>query len=73
MTVVDYFQAIKRVNALASRRATGTPAELAQKLDIPPRSLYRLIEVMKELDIPIAYNRHCRSYVLHGTSGHPIA
>ncbi len=73
MGIIDYFNAMRRVMALARRRATGTPAELAGRLDIPERTLYRMIDVMKELEIPITYNKQYRSYELSETKDKLIA
>jgi len=57
--VVDFFL---RVDDLIGRQATGTPAELAQTLDIGERSVYRLIGKLKRRNLPIAYCRLRRSY-----------
>lgn len=55
---------MRRVISLARLQSTGTPTELADRLGIPERTLYRMIETMKELEIPISYNRHRRTYTL---------
>ncbi len=47
---------IERIDQLARLHATGTPTELASRLGISKAKLYRVIDVMKELQAPIVYN-----------------
>ena len=46
-----------RIDDMIYRKATGTPAELAETLGVSERSLYRFIRKMKCLDLPIASSR----------------
>lgn len=62
MTFLEKLEAMKRVDALIRRKATGSPDELAAKLDISRRCLYDLINQMKALDAPIEYNSQRKSY-----------
>lgn len=49
---------------LIRQKRTGTPKELAEKLDISERWLYNIMEELKtELDCPIRYDRKRRSYI----------
>lgn len=41
---------------------TGTPKELAGHMNISVRSLYKLIEYLKDLKAPIRYDRVCSTY-----------
>lgn len=46
------------------RKSTGQPEELANKLDISERWLYKFLrELKEEFDCPITYNHHQQSYV----------
>ncbi len=45
---------------------TGTPKELANFMNISERSLYKLIEQLKELTAPICYNRTSNTYFYDG-------
>lgn len=62
MRFIDKISLIDRIHLLAKRKATGTPEELADKLNISPRTVYRLIKEMKELGAPIYYNDIRSSY-----------
>jgi response regulator of citrate/malate metabolism len=54
---------IKRIDALTRIKATGSPIEFAEKLDISPSTLYQYILVMKKtLQVPISYCKVRRSY-----------
>ncbi|MBS2209820.1 HTH domain-containing protein [Carboxylicivirga mesophila] len=46
---------MERIDRLIKRNATGTPNELAERLNISKASLYRVIDVMKEFGAPIEY------------------
>jgi transcriptional antiterminator len=45
---------------------TGTPKELANFMNISERSLYKLIEQLKDLTAPICYNRTSNTYFYNG-------
>src|SRR5690606_3851184 len=45
---------------------TGTPKELANYMNISERSLYKLIEQLKDLTAPICYNRCSNTYFYEG-------
>lgn len=53
---------VTRVDDLVYRKATGTPAELAEKLGSSERTVYRFINKLKSLDLPIAYSRQRKTY-----------
>lgn len=64
MALYDYLNRIRRLDALIRQKRTGSPKELAEKLDISERWLYILLDELKtELDCPISYDRRRRSYV----------
>lgn len=45
------------------RKATGTPKQLAQKLEISERQLYNLIDLMRDLGAPVRYSQSSQSYL----------
>jgi len=47
--------------------ATGTPAELAEKLEISTGSLFQVIKVLKDLKAPIVFDIAMQSYVYEET------
>ena len=63
MNFLDHLALVKRLDALIRRKATGTPTQLAQRLEISRASLYRYIDDLKGLGAPIAYCYHRRSYL----------
>lgn len=51
------------LDALLKKRATGTPKELAKRLDLTERAWYKLRdELINDLNVPIAYDAHARTY-----------
>jgi len=53
-----------RILRLAGLKGTGTPAELAVKLDISERSVKRIVKEIREEGIYIRYNSTRKSYVI---------
>ena len=62
MKLHTQIERIKRVNVLIRKEATGTPLQLAEKLNVSESTVFRLISELKELGAPIIYCRHCESY-----------
>jgi len=61
----EYIERINRMDALIRRKATGSPAEFAVKMNMSERRLYQYLAFMKgELKAPILYNklRKCYQY-----------
>lgn len=56
-------ETIQRVDQLIRMQATGTPKNLAKRLEISQASLFRLIDTMKGLNAPICYDLSVQSYV----------
>ena len=51
-----------RIHELIRKKATGAPAELAAKLDICERQVYRILAEFKDEGLPIQYSKSLRSY-----------
>lgn len=62
MTFIEKLKQIERIDALIRRRGTGSPRELAQRLQISESTLYENIKVMKDLGAEIGYSKSRRSY-----------
>jgi len=62
MNVIDIKDKLERINTLIRLRATGTPKDLAKKLNITERTVYRLIKQLKDMGCPIYYDKHRGSY-----------
>ena len=64
MSLRTYLTRIRRLDAMIRRKSTGPPEELADKLDISERWLYKFLrELKEEFDCPISYDSYRRSYV----------
>ena len=62
MTLLEKVEQIQRVDALIRRRGTGSPAELAHKLNVSERYVFKLIKMMKELGAPVYFCKNRNSY-----------
>ncbi len=62
MNFVRQIERIQRVDQFISKQSTGSPEELASKLDISRRQLFRLIEELKDYGAPIEYSRSLRTF-----------
>lgn len=63
MLMKTYMTRIQRLNDLIRTKATGTPAELAKKLEISERRLFQHVDFMKkELNAPILYSETLQTY-----------
>jgi len=61
-TFIETFELLKRADNLIRLKATGNPVFFAEKLNISERSLYILLQQLKEIGAPIAYSRVRESY-----------
>jgi hypothetical protein len=58
---------MERIDRLINLRATGTPAELADKLGISMSQLFQIIKTMKEdFKAPLYYSRSEQCYCYPG-------
>lgn len=64
MNITDHKELLDRIETLAARKATGTPCELAVKLGVSERNLYRLVKYLRETGVDITYSRTLQSYML---------
>ncbi|NGP89757.1 hypothetical protein [Fodinibius halophilus] len=64
MSLRTYLTRIRRLDAMIRRKSTGPPEELANKLDISERWLYKFLrELKEEFDCPITYDHYRESYI----------
>ncbi|OJJ17730.1 hypothetical protein BKI52_28110 [marine bacterium AO1-C] len=63
MKIFEYIDYLQRIDALIRRKATGSPKSLARKMNTSERTVYRCMEELKALGLPISYDRNARSYV----------
>jgi predicted DNA-binding transcriptional regulator YafY len=60
---IEKVKKLEYLHQLISHKATGTPENCAQKLNICERTLYRYIDYLKDRGAPISYNYLAQSYV----------
>ncbi|MEW7281142.1 HTH domain-containing protein [Aquimarina sp. 2201CG1-2-11] len=61
--IVKQLELIDRMDQLIRLQATGSPRTLASRLGISRTTVYRLIDVMKELNAPVSYDIKLQSFV----------
>jgi predicted transcriptional regulator len=52
-----FFKKIKSLEKLIRTNQTGSPEELAEKLNISVTLLYYCLQSMKEMNVPVAYSK----------------
>lgn len=62
MQVFKYIERINLLDKLISQRKTGTPECLARRLDLSVSRLARIIEYLREMNVPIEYDRALQTY-----------
>jgi predicted DNA-binding transcriptional regulator YafY len=62
MPLTTRISRLARIDRLARLRAPGTPEELAARLGIGLATLYRDLDLMRELGAPLAYCNRQGSY-----------
>lgn len=65
MSVVKYINRLERIHSLVRRGGTGTPKELASRLNIAESTLYQYVQALRELGAPITYDTFRQSYVYY--------
>ena len=62
MKFIEYAKKLETVKYLAKHKRAGTPQELAQKLNVSPRTVQRMMQQLREQGCRIVFNRLRRSY-----------
>ncbi len=62
MKIFEYLEKIYILNKLVSQVNTGSPNELAERLQISRTTLYEIINELKSRDVCISYSRSRRSF-----------
>jgi biotin operon repressor len=62
MQVFNVIQTVERINQLIRLKATGSPSELADKLGLEERQVYRIIADLKDSGLPILYCKKRKTY-----------
>ena len=56
MPAIKYILRLQKIDKLIRLKSTGSPNELAEKLNIPKRQVFNYIKDLKELGAPIEFN-----------------
>lgn len=67
MDFIKKLKLIERIDGMISRKSTGTPGELSNKIGVSERTLYNIIATMKLLGAPIFYSSARMSYCYEGS------
>ena len=63
MKLIEYCNRLERLHLMISHKSTGTPKELAKKLNISERRVYDYINYFKlEFGAQIHYNKTTKTY-----------
>jgi predicted DNA-binding transcriptional regulator YafY len=53
---------LERLSRLIQIKATGNPKQLSHRLNISERSLYEYISLLKDMGVPVHYDRFRETY-----------
>lgn len=62
MKLLKYIERLELIHRLIAQRRTGTPLELARRLDLSVSRLARIIEELRDQGAPIYYDRSNKTY-----------
>jgi predicted DNA-binding transcriptional regulator YafY len=63
MQFIQHLNRLKRIHQLVKLKATGTPHDLARRLEISEPSVYRCLNDLKELGAPVKYCKERQYYI----------
>ncbi len=67
--IIKQIELIERIDQLIRLKATGSPLQLANRLEISKTKLYRTIHMMRELKAPVIYDVSLQSFVYEKAVG----
>ena len=62
MKIHTQIERLKRLNSLIKRKATGTPLQLAERLNVSKSTANRLIAELRDRGAPVLYCKHSQCY-----------
>ena len=62
MTIIEKLNKIEYIDQLIRLKNTGTPCELAEKLNLSERQVRRYLDEMREMGAEIKYNEYLLTY-----------
>lgn len=61
--LIKYTERLRQADQLIRLEATGTPRLFAKKLGISESYLYGILEEMKDMGLPLSYNKRRLTYM----------
>lgn len=62
MPILKYLEIAARLDSLISRKATGTPSMLAERMQVSKRMLHVYLSELRKMGAPIDYDNLGKSY-----------
>lgn len=62
MKLLEQVERINRLHEMIKYRRTGTPQQLAKRLNLSTSMIYKLMEELKLKEVPIEYSRQLKTY-----------
>ena len=62
MKLLEQIERINRLHEMIKYRRTGTPQQLARRLNLSTSIVYKLMDELKLREVPIEYSRQLGSY-----------
>ncbi len=62
MKTIKNLERLQQLHELIEKECTGSPGELANKLNISERSVYLLVEQLRDFNALVTYNRGRKTY-----------
>ncbi len=62
MNLLDQIKRIERIDQLIRMKATGSPDEFAERLNISRSTLYNILELMKNQGVEVYYSSSKKSF-----------
>ena len=62
MKILSQLHRLKKIHLLVEQAKTGTPKELAKKLQVSERCLYNCLDVLKTWEAPLVYDKKNKTY-----------
>jgi predicted DNA-binding transcriptional regulator YafY len=69
---VNFIKQIERLillNKLIIEQQTGTPEDLARRLNISPRQAYNMLEMIRDMGVDVRYSKKSQTYYYENCSG----
>lgn len=62
MNFIKQIERIQRINNYIYNEKTGRPDEFAKRMGVSKRQLYNILEMLKDFDAPIRYDRNRETF-----------